>query len=48
MKLLEQFITQTGKQPPDWSSEDMPQYLEYVKARVTGVTESITDQTLYR
>ncbi len=39
MKLLEQFITQTSKQPPDWTSEDMQKYLEYVKARVTGVTE---------
>jgi hypothetical protein len=40
MKLLEQFITQTGKQPPDWTSEDMQKYMAYVKARVTAATES--------
>ena len=40
MKLLEQFITQTGKQPPDWTSEDVQKYMEYVKAQVTAVTAS--------
>jgi hypothetical protein len=47
MKLLEQFITQTGKQPPDWTSGDVLKYMEYVKTRLTAVTEPKTDQTLY-
>ncbi|MCK9419990.1 MAG: hypothetical protein M0R70_11490 [Nitrospirae bacterium] len=34
MELLDQFITQTGKQPPDWTSEDMQKYLDYVKTQV--------------
>ncbi len=40
MKLLEQFITQTGKQPPDWTSADMQKYMEYVRAQVTAETPS--------
>ena len=40
MKLLDQFITQTGKQPSDWTSDDMQQYLDYVKAQVTEATVS--------
>lgn len=38
MKLLDQFISQTGKQPPDWTSQDIQKYLDYVKAHVTEAT----------
>jgi len=38
MKLLDQFISQTGRQPPDWTSQDIQSYLDYVKARVTEGT----------
>jgi|GEM_PF-3500922 len=37
MKLLDQFISQTGKQPADWTSQDMQKYLDYVKTHVTEV-----------
>jgi hypothetical protein len=40
MQLLDQFITQTGKQPPDWTSEDMQRYLDYIQAHVTEVIEA--------
>jgi hypothetical protein len=33
MKLLDQFISQTGKQPADWTSQDMQQYMDYIKTR---------------
>ena len=35
MKLLDQFISQIGKQPADWTSQDMQIYLDYVKTQVT-------------
>jgi len=38
MKLLERFISQTGKQPVDWTSQDIQKYLDYVKAHVTDRT----------
>ena len=40
MKLLDQFISQTGRQPTDWTSRDIQKYLDYVKAHVTNETES--------
>jgi hypothetical protein len=40
MKLLDQFIAQAGKQPADWTSQDIQQYLDYVKEHVTEVTMS--------
>ena len=39
MKLLDQFISQTGRQPTDWTSRDIQKYLDYIKAHVTDVTE---------
>ena len=39
MKLLEQFISQAGKQPADWTSQDIEGYLNYVKAHVTNITD---------
>lgn len=35
MKLLDQFISQTGKQPADWTSQDIEKYLNHVKEQVT-------------
>ena len=35
MKLLAQFIEQTGKRPPDWTKQDIQKYLDYVKEHVT-------------
>ncbi len=32
MELLDQFISQTGKQPTDWTSQDIVKYLDYVKS----------------
>jgi hypothetical protein len=29
--LLDQFISQTGRQPENWTSQDIQNYLEYVK-----------------
>lgn len=40
MKFLDQFISQTGKQPVDWTSQDIQKYLEYVKAHVAEGTLS--------
>jgi hypothetical protein len=40
MKLLDQFISQTGKQPSDWTNQDIQKYLVYVKEHVTEVTVS--------
>jgi hypothetical protein len=40
MKLLDQFISQTGKQPAEWTEQDIQKYLDYVKAHVTEVTAS--------
>jgi len=39
MKLLDQFISQTGKHPADWTSQDTQKYMDYVKAHVTKATE---------
>ena len=36
MKLLDQFISQTGKHPADWTSHDIQKYLDYVKTHVTA------------
>jgi len=35
MKLLDQFISQTGKQPADWTSDDVQQYMDYITEQVT-------------
>ncbi len=35
MKLLDQFISQTGKQPAEWTGQDIQKYLDYVKSQVT-------------
>jgi hypothetical protein len=40
MMLLDQFISQTGRQPADWTSQDIQKYLNYVKAHVTDETVS--------
>jgi hypothetical protein len=40
MKLLDQFIAQTGKQPSNWTSQDIQGYLNYVSAQVTEGTGS--------
>lgn len=40
MQLLDQFISQTDKQPADWTSQDIQKYLDYVKAQVTDATSS--------
>jgi hypothetical protein len=31
MKLLDQFIVQVGKRPADWTSQDVQNYMDYVK-----------------
>jgi hypothetical protein len=38
MMLLDQFIAQTGKQPSDWTDQDIQKYLDYLKAHVTEIT----------
>jgi len=35
MKLLDQFITKTGKQPADWTKQDIQKYLGYVEKHVS-------------
>jgi hypothetical protein len=40
MKLLDLFISQTGKQPADWTSDEVQQYMDYVKEQVTQSTVS--------
>jgi hypothetical protein len=40
VKLLDQFITQTGKQPIDWTQQDIQKYLDYIKKHVTEVATS--------
>ncbi|MDA8423783.1 MAG: hypothetical protein M0Z89_10660 [Nitrospiraceae bacterium] len=40
MKLLDQFISQTGKQPSDWTSQDIQKYLNYVKEQVMEASAS--------
>jgi len=43
MKLLDQFISQTSKQPADWTSQDIRKYLDYVKTHETKVPVSKKD-----
>jgi len=38
MQFLEQFITQTGKQPGEWTSQDIAQYLEYIETHMSEMT----------
>jgi hypothetical protein len=40
MILLDQFISQIGKQPADWTSQEMQKYMDYVKAQVAEETVS--------
>jgi hypothetical protein len=40
MKRLDQFISQTGKQPAEWTEQDIQKYLNYVKEHVKEVTLS--------
>ena len=40
MKLLDQFISQIGKQPADWTSQDVQIYLDYVKTQKTELSAS--------
>jgi hypothetical protein len=37
---LDQFIEQTGKQPADWTGQDIQKYLDYLKAHLTEITAS--------
>jgi hypothetical protein len=37
MILLDQFIEQTGKQPTDWNSQDIENYVNYIQAHVAEV-----------
>jgi hypothetical protein len=43
MKHKDQFISQTGKHPEDWASQDMQKYLDYVKTQVSDVTALTKD-----
>jgi hypothetical protein len=43
MKLLDQFIKQTGKQPVEWTSLDIQKYLNYVKAELTEVVKPCSE-----
>jgi hypothetical protein len=43
MQLLDQFITQTVKQPADWTSQDIQKYLAYVKAQVMELSAEKND-----
>jgi len=36
MKHLEQFIVQTGRQPSAWTSRDIQNYMDYVRAQMTN------------
>ena len=38
MKFLDQFISRTGRQPAEWTSQDIQNYVNYVKAQVTDGT----------
>lgn len=38
--LLDQFISQTGKQPADWTTQDIQNYLDHVKAHIAEITSS--------
>jgi proline dehydrogenase len=31
MEFLDRFISQTGKQPADWTEQDIQKYLDYLK-----------------
>ena len=37
MELLDQYIAQTGKQPSDWTTQDIERYLDYVREHITEV-----------
>jgi hypothetical protein len=37
MRLLDQFVSQTGKEPAEWTSQDIQKYLDYLKTHVTEV-----------
>ena len=38
MKLLDQFISQTGRLPRDWTSQDIQGYLNYISAQEADAT----------
>jgi len=40
MEFLDTFISQTGKQPADWTEQDIQKYLDYLKAHVTELAVS--------
>jgi hypothetical protein len=40
MMLLDQFIAQTGKQPSDWTDQDIQKYLDYLKDHLTKIAAS--------
>jgi hypothetical protein len=40
MKLLEEYITKTGKQPADWTLQDIQKYLDHVQAQIAKAAPS--------
>jgi hypothetical protein len=38
MSFLDRFVLQTGRQPADWTSQDIQEYLDYVKEHAGEVT----------
>jgi hypothetical protein len=48
MILLDQFISQTGRQPAEWTGQDIQSYLDYVQAHVADITVSKRYESLSR
>lgn len=40
MKLLDQFVSQTGRKPTEWTHQDIQKYLDYVKEHVIEVLKT--------
>jgi hypothetical protein len=38
MILLEEFIAKTGKQPSEWTDQDIQKYMNYVKAQRADIS----------
>jgi len=43
MQFLDQFITQTGKHPADWTEQDIQLFLNYVKTHTAELFMNYKD-----
>jgi hypothetical protein len=47
MRLLDQFISQTGREPENWTNHDIQKYCEYLQTHVSEFAVSIKYDDLH-